>query len=44
MGHAFTLILRRTSDSSYRIAAGVDEPHRNACRAFEQVEISTLVN
>jgi hypothetical protein len=41
---AFTLILRQTSDSSYRIAAGVDEPHRNGCRAFERVEISTSVN
>jgi hypothetical protein len=41
---AFTFILCQTSESSYRIAAGVDELHRNGCRAFERVEISTLVN
>jgi hypothetical protein len=41
---AFMRILRQASAPSYRIAAGVDEPHRNGCRALERVEISTLVN
>jgi hypothetical protein len=44
MAHAFTFILRQTSKPSYRIAAGTDEPHRNGCRAFKRVEISTSVN
>jgi hypothetical protein len=44
MAHAFTRILRQTSDPSYRIATDVDEAHRNGCRAFERVEISALVN
>jgi hypothetical protein len=41
---AFTLILRQTREPSYRIAAVVDEQHRNGCRTFERVEISTWVN
>jgi hypothetical protein len=40
----FTLILRQTSEPPYRIAASVDEQHRNGRRAFERVEISTSVN
>jgi hypothetical protein len=43
-GCTFTIILCQTGEPTYRIAAGVEEPHRNGCRSSERVEISTSVN